>query len=247
MRWWILLAIGFWVQPARAETVTMLSAGAFRAVVEAVAPGHTAATGDRVIVLTDTAGGLARRIAAGEAFDLAVITPGAINDLAAKGKVIGPAIPLARVGIGVAVRTGAALPDISTEAAFKASLLAVRRIAMIDPAAGGSSGIYLAGLFERLGIADQVKGKLVLQAGGYVAEQVAQGKADIALHQISELLPVSGITLVGPLPPSIQNETIYAAGVAAGAPRPAAERLLARLRAADMVAVLAGKGMLPAK
>lgn len=247
MRWWLILAIGILARPAWAETVTVMSAGAFRAVVEAVSPGHMAATGDRVVIINDTAGGLARRIAAGEAFDLAVITPGAINDLAAKGKVVGPAIPLARVGIGVAVRTGTALPDISTEAAFKASLLAVRRIAMIDPAAGGSSGIYLMGLFERMGIADQVKGKLVLQGGGYVAEQVAQGKADIALHQVSEILPVSGVTLVGPLPATIQNETIYAAGVATGAPRPAAERLLTRLRAADMAAVLAGKGMQPAK
>ena len=247
MRWWLCVVIGLWATPVRAETVTVMSAGAFRAVVEAVAPGHTAATGDRVVVLTDTAGGLARRIEAGEAFDLAVITPGAINDLAAKGKVVGPAIPLARVGIGVAVRAGAALPDISTEAAFKASLLSVRRIAMIDPASGGSSGIYLMGLFERMGIADQIRRKLVLQDGGYVAGQVAQGKADIALHQVSEILPVSGVTLVGPLPASIQNETVYAAGVATGAPRPAAERLLARLRAADMVAVLAGKGMLPAK
>ncbi len=156
----------------------------------------------------------------------------------------GSAVRLARVGIGVAVRKGAPAPDIATVAAFKAALLQARSVAYIDPAAGGSSGIYLAQLFAKLGIADAIKDKAVLVPGGLVAERVVSGEAELGIHQISEILAVPGATLVGPLPAEIQNYTVYAGGVAAAARDvEAARRFLAALGGAPALEALKEKGM----
>ena len=157
-------------------------------------------TGHKAVVDNDTAGGLARRIEGGEAFDLAVITPGVINDLAGKGKIVGGTrVNVARVGVGVVVKEGAPAPDVSNVEAFKSALIAAKTVAYIDPASGGSSGIYLTGLFDKLGIAAEIKPKAKLKQGGYVADLIASGEAELGLHQISEILPVKGVKLVGPL------------------------------------------------
>ena len=191
-----------------------------------------------------------RRVLAGEAFDLLVITPAALTQLAQAGKVVdgakieGANRRLARVAIGVAVKNGAAMPDISTVSAFQNALLAARAVAYIDPAAGGSSGIYLGQLFEKWGMAERIKAKAVLVPGGLVAERVVNGQADIAIHQISEILAVPGAMLVGPLPAEIQNYTVYAGGVSAAATDPAAARaLLDTLAGPAAAAVLKSKGM----
>lgn len=139
-----------------------------------------------------------------------VLTTGALEQLGKAGKVQYASTTLARVAIGVAVKAGALLPDISTVAAFQSTLLAARAVATIDPASGGSSGIYLWQWFDKVGIAERLKPKAVLVPGGLVAERVVSGQADIALHQISEILAVPGATLVGPLPDAIQNYTVYA-------------------------------------
>src|SRR6266581_3999617 len=105
---------------------------------------------------------------------------------------------VARTGIGVAVKEGAPKPDISTPDAFKQAILAAKSIVYLDPASGATSGIYFASVLQRLGIADAVKDKTVLWPGGFAAEAVAKGQADLCVHQISEILPVKGVTLVGP-------------------------------------------------
>ena len=110
---------------------------------------------------------------------------------------------MAKVGIGVAVKEGAPLPDIKTVEAFKRTLLAAKSVAYIDPKAGGSSGIYFDGLLARLGIADEVRPKAKLKQGGHVADLVASGEAELGVHQISEILPVKGVVLVGPLPAEV--------------------------------------------
>ena len=154
---------------------------------------------------------------------------------------------LARVAIGVAVKKGAPSPDISSVAAFQDALLKARAVAYIDPAAGGSSGIYLSELFVKLGIADRIKPKAVLVPGGLVAERLVNDQADIALHQISEILAVPGATLVGPIPREIQNYTIYAGALGTGARDAAAARaLLAALKGPEAEAILKDKGMEPA-
>jgi molybdate transport system substrate-binding protein len=142
------------------------------------------------------------------------------------------------------VKEGAPLPDISSVEAFKTALKAARSVAYIDPASGGSSGIYLASLFEKLGIAGDIAPKAKLKKGGYVAELIANGEAELGLHQISEILPVKGVKLVGPLPSEIQNYTTYAAAVSASAAQPAAaQAILKLLGGMEADAVLKARGM----
>ncbi|WP_298931969.1 substrate-binding domain-containing protein [uncultured Ramlibacter sp.] len=242
----LFLPLALLAGAAQAETVKVLTAGAFKQVVVAMAPGFEARTGHKLDIQNDTAGALAKRISGGEAFDLVVLTPAAMQPL---GSVLaGSPMPLARVAIGVAVKTGAPQPALATVDDFKQAVLAARKLAYIDPAAGGSSGIYLDGLFQRMGIADAVRAKAVLVPGGLVAERLVSGEADLAIHQVSEILPVAGVTLVGPLPEAIQNYTSYAGAVSARAAQPEAARaLLALLASPEAAQVLSGKGMLAAR
>ena len=242
----VLMAVGASRGAACAE-IKVLTAGAFKQVLLAMLPQFERQSGHKVIVDNDTVGALTKRIEAGEAFDLAVLTPTAVDNLSKKGKLVpGSGRNLARVGIGVVVKEGAPKPDIGSVDAFKKALLAASSIAYIDPAAGGSSGIYVAGLLERLGIAAEMKGKSRLISGGAVAEHIARGEAELGIHQISEILPVKGITLVGPLPAEIQSYTIYAAGVSINAKQAdAAKDLLKALTGPSVAEVLRSKGMDP--
>jgi molybdate transport system substrate-binding protein len=228
-----------------AAEVKILTAGAMRAVVLELVPQFETETGHKAVVSNDTAGGLAKRIEGGEAFDVAVITPGVIDELAKKAKIIADSrVNVARVGVGVVVKEGTPLPDISSVDAFKRALLAAKSVAYIDPASGGSSGIYLTSLFEKLGIAADIKPKAKLKQGGYVAELIANGEAELGLHQISEILPVKGAKLVGPLPAEIQNYTIYAVAVGADAKQPDAARALIKLLTGPAAeTVLKARGM----
>jgi molybdate transport system substrate-binding protein len=241
------LAIGSiaFAAPAAAADVKVLSAGAMKEVVLAVVPEFEKQTGHKVSFANDTVGALRRRIEGGEGFDVTVLTPAAIDDLAKKGKVAaGSKVNLAQVGVGVMVKAGAPAPDIGTVEAFKRALLAAKSVAYIDPASGGSSGIYFAGLLDKLGLAEQVKAKAKLKQGGYVADLIVSGEAELGVHQISEIVPVKGVTLVGPLPAEIQYITVYAAGVSAAAQdSEAAKALIKVLTGPATEGVLKAKGM----
>ena len=243
----VLMAAGA-PRGAAAAEIKVLTAGAFKQVLLVLVPDFEKQTGHKVILENDTVGALTKRIEGGEAFDLAVLTPAAVNDLSTKGKfVAGSRTNLGRVGVGVVVKEGAPKPDISSVDAFKKTLLAAKSVAYIDPAAGGSSGIYVSGLLDKLGVAADVKPKAKLIPGGAVAEHIARGEAEIGIHQISEILPVKGITLVGPLPADIQNYTVYAAGLGAnGKESEAAKALLKTLSGPAAADVLKSKGMEPA-
>ncbi|HEX3339431.1 MAG TPA: substrate-binding domain-containing protein [Pseudolabrys sp.] len=232
----------------RAAEVKLLTAGAFKQVVLALVPDFEKQTGNKVVVDNDTAGGLKKRIESGEAFDVAVITPAVIDELAGAGKIAaGSRVDLASVGIGVVVKEGAPRPDVSTVDAFKRALLEAKSVAYIDPASGGSSGIYIDKLLERLGIADQVRPKAKLKKGGYVADLIVSGEAELGLHQISEIVPVKGAALVGPLPKEIQNTTTYAAGLSASPQnKDAAQALIKMFSGPAAATVLKSKGMEPA-
>ncbi|MDM0058533.1 molybdate ABC transporter substrate-binding protein [Variovorax fucosicus] len=239
------LVLALVVCVASAAELKVLTAGAFKPVVTALAPAFEQRTGHKLVIDNDTAGALAKRIAGGEAFDLVILTPAAVEQLVQAGKIVaGSPARLARVAIGVAVKQGAPAPDITSVAAFQQALLAARAVAYIDPAAGGSSGVYLSQLFEKMGIAPQIKAKAVLVPGGLVAQRLVTGEADIALHQISEILAVPGAALVGPIPAEIQNYTVYAGGIGTAArDAEAAKAFLALLGSAEARAVLQGKGM----
>jgi molybdate transport system substrate-binding protein len=154
-------------------------------------------------------------LAAGEAADLLILSVGAIEALDKSGLLsAGTRTPLGRTSIGVAVKKGADVPDISTPDAFKRTLLAARAIAVSDPAVGGTAALYLPQLFARIGIADALDAKLVkCSGGGDVTERVARGEADIGLTFISEMLPIEGAAVAGPLPAPYGNDTTYCAAV----------------------------------
>jgi molybdate transport system substrate-binding protein len=239
------LACACAAQLVQAEELKILSAGAFKPVLVALQPAFERDTGHKLVIENDTAGGLQKRITGGEAFDLVFSSPASLQPMAQAGKLANePPLPLARVAIGVAVRKGAPMPDISSVDAFRKLLLDARSVAYIDPAAGGSSGIYLDRLFERWGIAPQVRAKAVLVPGGLVATRVVDGSAEVGIHQISEIMAVPDAVLVGPLPAEIQNYTVYAGALSAETKKAAAAReLLAALRGPKAAEVLKTRGM----
>jgi molybdate transport system substrate-binding protein len=245
VRWAVVAVLLLRAVAAGAAEIKVLTAGAFKPVVMAFAPDVERDTGDRVRVETDTAGGLARRVRDGEAFDLLIVTPAIADQLTAAGKVeAGSVLPLARVGIGVAVKQGAPLPDLADVASFRKALLDARAVAYIDPRAGGSSGIYLSRLFERLGIAADIARKAVLVPGGLAGQRLLSGEADIALQQMSELLVVPGISVVGPVPAAVQNYTVYAGAIGSAAAHAAgAKALLAALSGPGARSLLKAQGM----
>jgi molybdate transport system substrate-binding protein len=227
--------------------VKVLTGGAFRRALLAAVPVCERETGRTITVVNDTVGALVRRIKGGEAFDVVIASPAAVEDLARAGKVLPNGhVALAKVGIGVMVKAGAPKPDVSSVEAFKQAVLNASTVGYIDPESGGSSGIYLAELFERLGIADRLKDKIRLKrGGGHVSDLVLSGEAEMGIHQMSEIVSTEGVTLAGPLPAPIQNYTTYAAGIAADVgDRPAAEALIATLAGSAVTPLLASCGML---
>jgi molybdate transport system substrate-binding protein len=235
-------------QLAKAADLNAISGGAFKQVLTALLAQYEKESGNKVAVTYQTVGQHLKLISSGqETFDVAVLTPEAIDGLIKEGKVAaGSRADLAKTGVGVVVKAGAPLPDISTVDAFKRTLLAAKSVAYIDPAAGGSSGIYVAKLLERLGIAKEVNAKAVLVHGGEVATHIADGEAEIGIHQISEILPVKGATLVGPLPPEIQNYTVYSAGLGTAAKDgAAASGLIKFLSGPHALPIIKAKGMEP--
>jgi molybdate transport system substrate-binding protein len=228
-----------------AAEIKVIASGGLKAAALELIPDFERAS--RHLVVTTWAGSLdiRRRMEAGETFDL-VIMPGAfIDELIKLGKVVaGSRADLAKSGIGVAVRAGASKPDISSADALKRALLAAKSIAYSTSA----SGIYLADLFQRMGIADELKPKIKQSPPGMpVGETVARGEAEIGFQQVSELLPVRGIEYLGPLPSEIQHFTIFSAGRHVGSKEPeAAKALIDFIKAPSAAPTIRKSGMEPA-
>jgi molybdate transport system substrate-binding protein len=164
-----------------------------------------------------------KRLAAGEIFDLVIVSSAAVEELIKQGKVTGGRIDLAKTGIGVAVRAGAPKPDISSADALKRAVLAARTVGYST----GPSGTYLVRLFERMGIADDLKAKTrQVPSGGTVGPIIASGQAEIGFQQVSELVHVPGVDFVGPLPAEVQHVTVFSCAVQAAATNPNAAREL---------------------
>ena len=192
------------------------------------------ATGEAADIVFEPMGALQARLKLGEPADVLVLATPAIDALDAAGAI--DTASRADVGcapIGVAIRDGAPAPDIATPEAFKAALMAAPRVALSDPAVGGSAGIYLRDLFARLGLADAIAKKTVRQNSGVAAAAcVARGEADLAMTFIPELLQAAGVHILGPLPPPFGHATGYAAAVSAGSSdRESARTFIAALTA----------------
>jgi molybdate transport system substrate-binding protein len=202
--------------PAPAAEVKVLSAGAVRSIVTELAKAYEKETGNTVALTFGTVG-IVRQKLGSEPADVVIMSDTALDDAIARGRVAaGSRTDIARTGMGVAVREGAPKPDVSTPEALKQTLLAARSIVYVDPAQGATSGIHFASVLQRLGIADAVRSKTTLVPGGYPAELVAKGEVELVAHQISEIVPVKGVTLVGPLPRDLQKVTTYSAGLPTG-------------------------------
>ena len=214
------LAVTLLATGARAAEVRVISAGAVRAIVTEMARAYEKETGNTVTLTFGTVGVVRQKMAA-EPADVVIMTDVAVDESARQGTVVaGSRTDIARTGMGVGVRDGAPRPDISSTDAFTQTLLAAKSIVYVDPAQGATSGIHFASVLGRLGIAEVMKPKTTLVAGGYPAELVAKGEVELVVHQISEIMPVKGVTLVGPLPKDLQKVTTYSAGVAAKATAP---------------------------
>jgi molybdate transport system substrate-binding protein len=223
-----------------------------RQVVQALGPKFERATGYKLIISFDSSGQILKRIEGGETVDVVLISRSAIERLSAAGKVVADSpTDIATSVVGVAVRKGAPMIDISSPAAFKQAMLEAKTIACPDPALGGSSGVHIAKVFERLGIAEALKTKLVFSSRpgeetampGYM---VTIGKAEIALHQIQELMAVPGIEIVGPLPGDLQERFVFSGAIMSKAgERNAAKSLIEFLRTREAKAEIQAKGMEP--
>jgi molybdate transport system substrate-binding protein len=191
----------------------IFSALAVKEVVEPACKAFTAETGEPVDSLFGPVGALQAKITAGDTGDLAILIPSVLETLQQAGTLSGR-WDLGRVGIGVTIREGAASPDFSTPDAFRQMLLNARSIALTDPGVGGTAGIYLAGLLERMGIAETIRPKVQWQKNGFfTAQAVANGEAELGMTQVSEIVAVKGAVNAGPLPAPLQTVTTYCAGI----------------------------------
>ena len=202
---------------------------------------------DTGIAVEAQAGGgveVAKRVSAGEAFDVVVLASGAIDKLVAEGRIVGGRVDLVRSGVAMAVAAGAPQPAVATEEDVKAAVVAAPSLSYST----GPSGVYLEKLFERWGILEQIRARIVVPPPGVpVGSLVANGRVALGFQQLSELMNLAGITVLGPLPDAIQTMTVFSGGVCAATSRPAdAAALLESLRAPAAAALKRQHGMEPA-
>ncbi len=231
--------------------VRVLATTAMKTVFEELSPRFQAASGSRVSASFGPSVQVEKRLAEGEAADVAVLTIAAANDMLARGKLLaGSLVDIARSGLGVAVRRGAPKPDISSAEAFKRALLAAKSIAVSKPVGAGLSGAHMAKVFQDLGIADAIAVKIKYGTGGVsglVGLIIERGEAEIGVQQIAELKAVPGVDFIGPLPSELQSVTPFAAAIAAAAQNAEGGRkLIAFLTTPAAKRVIEAKGLQPA-
>lgn len=208
-------------------------------VLEALLPMYEAASGNKIVATYEGAPALAAKVKSG-ALDLVIMSPEEIDALA-KDRLVGPRADVFISGVGLAVKAGAPKPDIRTVEALKAALLSAKSVAR----SAARSGRYFAGVMERLGIAEQMKPKVIV-VDSPVATAAAKGDAEIAVQQLTELMPVAGVEVVGPLPAELQTKIFYSAAIVTGIRQPeAAKSLLRFFGSKEAAPVIRAKGLEP--
>ncbi|WP_237481744.1 substrate-binding domain-containing protein [Lichenibacterium dinghuense] len=236
---------------ARAEDVSVMISGGFKSTYQALLPAFEKESGDRVTTLPGPSMGttpdaIPMRLARGEPDDVLIMVGYALDALIRDGRAVaGSKVDLAVSPIGMAVKAGAPVPDISTVDKLRAALLAAGSVAYSDSA----SGVYIRDeLFKRLGIEAEMKSKARMIPATPVAEIVARGEAELGFQQVAELLPIAGITFAGKLPEAVQQTTVFSAGIATAAKHPDAGRALVAYMSSPAAApVMERMGLEPAK
>jgi molybdate transport system substrate-binding protein len=246
MRWPVLILALLLVTTrhdrAEAADIRIFTTRAIMTVVEKIGPEFERMTGHTLDITTDIAIRMVRRIEAHEPFDFLVASPSQMDELVRQGKIAAETrTNLVRSGIGVEVRAGAPKPDISSVEAFKRALLNAKSVGYLKE---GQSGVYLATLLERLGIAEAIAAKTTRPDTDIVSELVAKGEIELGMVVITQIMTTPGVELVGPLPAEIQSYITFAAGVSANAKAPEAARdLLKYLRGPAALPVITAQGM----
>jgi molybdate transport system substrate-binding protein len=201
---------------AQAAELKMLTSVALTSVLDELAPMFEKATGTKLSIDYNLIAAQRKRILEGESADVIILSRGVMDELQKQDKIgASGLVNVAGTPVSVAARAGAPKPDISTVDAFKQTLLNARSIVYADPARGGASGVYFARVLDRLGIGEQMNAKTILVPGAQAAEVVAKGEAELGVAQASEIVPVAGAQLVGPLPGEFASMTVFTAGIGA--------------------------------
>lgn len=229
---------------AGAAEVKVFSTIGVRAVMQELGSQFERTTGHKLTISFDVANALKRRIDAGESFDVAILTVPVMDELIKQGRIVAESrVIIARGGMGLAVRAGAPKPDIGSTEAFKRTLVNAKSITYPKE---GLTGIHMAKVMDRLGLAEVMAPKTTLTGSGSPAELVSRGEVEIAAHIIPELLAVQGVELLGPLPPEMQTYIVLPGGVGASAVQPqAAGELLRFLTGPAVIPVIKSKGYEP--
>lgn len=214
----LMLSVGW----SHAAEVKVLASAALKTAYLELQPEFERSTGHKLVTVWAPTAEMATRVGSGESVDLVIMAADRIDELIKAGRIAPGRVELARSGVGIAARAGAPLLDIGSTEALRRTLLAANSIALST----GLSGIYVTGLLQRMGIADELKPKLRQIKGVPIGQLVARGEAEIGFQQISELYPVTGIQ-IAPLPPEIQHTIVFAAGVPTAAKEPGAAQALA--------------------
>jgi molybdate transport system substrate-binding protein len=224
-----------------ATEIKVICSGAMRPALEELAPQFERASGHTLAISFAGTNVIRDRVQAGEAVDVIILAASAVDALLAQGK-LAAKVDLVRSGVGVGVRAGAPRPDLSSAEAFKRTLLAAKSFSRSE----GPSGVYIAALLERMGIAEAMKGKTVVVRGRLVGDALVKGEADIGVQQVSELKSVPGVDVL-PMPAEIQHITVFAAGLSAAAKASAAVQALIKFLTSSAAApVIRAKGLEPA-
>lgn len=229
---------------AQAAELVIFSAGAVKPALSELAPIWEKRSGHQLNITYATAGDLRKKLESGERADIIILPQENFAAIEKEGLTrTNTRRDLGAVGIGVAVKTGAKLPDLSSEAGLKRALIEAKSVTFMDPTRGTSGKHFDEVVLPKLGIRDAVRAKATLGEGGMIAEKVALGEVEIAFQQMTELLPVVGVTIAGPLPAGLQKTTVYAGAVMQAAKSPTeAAALLEFLIASEARKTFAAKG-----
>ena len=232
---------------AQGSELRVLTSVALTSVLDELAPVFEKTTGTKLKIDYNLIAAQRKRILEGESADVIILSRGAMQELQKLDKLAASdLVDVAGTPVSVAARAGVSKPDISTVDALKQTLLGARSIVYADPAKGGASGVYFARVLDRLGIAEQMQAKTILVPGAQAAEVVAKGEAELGVAQGSEIVPVAGAQLVGPLPGEFASMTVFTAGIGAGSTlRAPASELITFLKGPEAAARFKAKGFEP--